>query len=465
MRPTLVLLVVGLTPRLIGPGTPNMRRLVEQGGMRPLSTVTPAVTCTVQASFMTGLMPREHGIVANGWLFRDLQEVWLWRQSNRLVGGEKIWEAGKRRDPAFTCANMFWWYNMAASHDFGVTPRPIYKADGRKLQDCYSQPPEVRDELTLALGPFPLFRFWGPATTIESSRWIGRAALHVRRTRQPTLTLVYLPHLDYGLQRLGPDHPGLASDLREIDEVVGELLEDAAKDGTRVVLLSEYGITAVRTPVHINRALRQAGLLGVRVEEGGELLDPPQSRAFAVADHQIAHIYVDRAELVPEVKRLVEGLEGVERVLDAEGKRSIGLDHERAGELVAISRPDAWFTYYYWLDDARAPDFARLVEIHRKPGYDPVELFIDPAIRVPKLALGWRLAKRSAGFRTLMDVIPLDATLVKGSHGRPTDDEEEGPLFATSEPDLLPEGPVAATAVKGLILDHVFGRSGQGGPR
>jgi predicted AlkP superfamily pyrophosphatase or phosphodiesterase len=465
MRPTLVLLVVGLTPRLIGPGTPNIRRLVEQGGMRPLSTVTPAVTCTVQASFMTGLMPREHGIVANGWLFRDLQEVWLWRQSNRLVGGEKIWEAGKRRDPAFTCANMFWWYNMAASHDVGVTPRPIYKADGRKLQDCYSQPPEVRDELTQAQGPFPLFRFWGPVTTIESSRWIGRAALHVRRTRQPTLTLVYLPHLDYGLQRLGPDHPGLASDLREIDELVGELLEDAARDGTRVVLLSEYGITAVRTPVHINRALRQAGLLGVRVEEGGELLDPPQSRAFAVADHQIAHIYVDRAELVPEVKRLVEGLEGVERVLDAEGKRAIGLDHERAGELVAISRPDAWFTYYYWLDDARAPDFARLVEIHRKPGYDPVELFIDPAIRVPKLALGWRLAKRSAGFRTLMDVIPLDATLVKGSHGRPTDDEEEGPLFATSEPDLLPEGPVAATAVKGLILDHVFGRSGQGGPR
>jgi predicted AlkP superfamily pyrophosphatase or phosphodiesterase len=465
MRPTLVLLVVGLTPRLIGPGTPNIRRLVEQGGMRPLRTVTPAVTCTVQASFMTGLLPREHGIVANGWLFRDLQEVWLWRQSNRLVGGEKIWEAGKRRDPAFTCANMFWWYNMAASHDVGVTPRPIYKADGRKLQDCYSQPPEVRDELTQALGPFPLFRFWGPATTIESSRWIGRAALHVRRTRQPTLTLVYLPHLDYGLQRLGPDHPGLAADLREIDEVVGELLEDAARDGTRVVLLSEYGITSVRTPVHINRALRQAGLLGVRVEEGGELLDPPQSRAFAVADHQIAHIYVERAELVPEVKRLVEDLEGVERVLDAEGKREAGLDHERAGELVAIARADAWFTYYYWLDDARAPDFARLVEIHRKPGYDPVELFIDPAIRVPKLALGWRLAKRSAGFRTLLDVIPLDATLVKGSHGRPTDDEEEGPLFATSEPDLLPEGPVAATAVKGLILDHVFGRSGQGGPR
>ena len=360
---------------------------------------------------------------------------------------------------------MFWWYNMAASHDIGVTPRPIYKADGRKLQDCYSQPPEVRDELTQALGPFPLFRFWGPATTIESSRWIGRAAQHVRRTRRPTLTLVYLPHLDYGLQRLGPDHPDLASDLRRSTRSWASCSMMQPRTARAWCCFRN---TASRRCAGRSTSIGRSGrrdCSAVRVEEGGELLDPPQSRAFAVADHQIAHIYVDRAELVPEVKRLVEGLEGVERVLDAEGKRQLGLDHERAGELVAIAHSDAWFTYYYWLDDARAPDFARLVEIHRKPGYDPVELFIDPAIRVPKLALGWRLAKRSAGFRTLMDVIPLDATLVKGSHGRPTDSEEEGPLFATSEPDLLPEGPVAATAVKGLILDHVFGRPGQGGPR
>ncbi len=457
MRPTLVLNVVGLTPKHLGPHTPNLSDLVRAGGMRHLATVTPAVTCTVQATFTTGLPPSGHGIVANGWLFRDLYEVWLWRQSNRLVAGEKVWEAGKRINPAFTCANLFWWYNMASSADIGVTPRPIYKADGRKIPDCYSQPPEVRDELTRALGPFPLFRFWGPATSIESSRWIARAALHVRTTRRPTLTLVYLPHLDYGLQRLGPDHPGIARDLAEVDAVAGELIEDARRDGARVVLLSEYGITAVRTPVHVNRALRRAGLLGIRVEQGGELLDPPQSRAFAVADHQVAHIYVDRPGLLPEVKALVEGLEGVERVLDAEGKRAMGLDHERAGELVAIARPDAWFTYYYWLDDARAPDFARTVEIHRKPGYDPVELFLDPAIRSPRLALGWRLTRRALGFRSLMDVIPLDAGLVKGSHGRPTDNPDQGPLFATSEPDLLPAGPVAATAVKSLILDHVFG--------
>jgi predicted AlkP superfamily pyrophosphatase or phosphodiesterase len=458
MRPTLVLDVVGLTPRLVGPHTPNISRLVEAGGMRPLATVTPAVTCTVQASLLTGLLPRDHGIVANGWLFRDVYEVWLWRQSNRLVAGEKLWEAGRRRDPRFTCANMFWWYNMASSADIGVTPRPIYKADGRKLPDCYSQPAEVRDELTRLLGPFPLFRFWGPATSIESSRWIARAAIHVRKTRAPTLSLVYLPHLDYGLQRLGPDHPGIAKDLAEIDEVVGELLDDARRDGARVVLLSEYGVTAVRTPVHVNRTLRRAGWLAVRLEEGRELLDPPQSRAFAVADHQIAHVYVDRPDLLPEVRRLLEGLEGVERVLDEAGKRDVGLDHERAGELVALARADAWFTYYYWLDDARAPDFAHLVEIHRKPGYDPVELFLDPAIRVPKLAIGSRLARRALGFRTLMDVIPLDADLVRGSHGRPTDDPQDGPLVASSEPGLLPAGPVAATAVKGLLLEHVFGR-------
>jgi predicted AlkP superfamily pyrophosphatase or phosphodiesterase len=383
-------------------------------------------------------------------------EVWLWRQSNRLVHGEKIWEAGKTRDAAFTTANLFWWYNMGASHDIGVTPRPIYKSDGRKLPDCYAQPSELRDELTRKLGTFPLFHFWGPATTIASSRWIADAALHVRRTRAPTLTLVYLPHLDYDLQRFGPDDPRVATNLAEIDAVAGDLIADAERDGARVIVLSEYGITPVSVPIHINRALREAGHLSVRVEDGGELLDVPQSRAFAVADHQIAHIYVADAALIGEVKRIVAALPGVEQVLDRTEQQAFGLDHANAGELVALARPDAWFTYYYWLDDARAPDFARMVEIHRKPGYDPVELFLDPAIRSPKLAIGWRLARRALGFRTLMDVIPLDASLVKGSHGRVTADSDTGPLFISSEARLLPDGPIAATAVKDAILTHVF---------
>ncbi len=458
MRPTVVLNVVGLVPRFVSAGrTPHIARLAQQGGMQPLTTVTPAVTCTAQSTFLTGLMPSGHGAVANGWLFRDLFEIWFWRQSNRLVAGEKVWDAGKKRDPAFTCANLFWWYNMASSADFGVTPRPMYPADGRKIPDCYASPPGLREELTGLLGRFPLFQFWGPATSIASSRWITRCALHVRATRKPTLTLVYLPHLDYNLQRLGPDHPDIACDLKEIDDVCGELIEQAGRDGARVVVLSEYGITPVSRPVHVNRALREAGFITVREELGRELLDPPQSRAFAVADHQLAHVYVQDRALVPEVRALIESLPGVERVLDDEGKRAVGLDHPRSGELVAITAADAWFTYYYWLDDARAPDFARTVEIHRKPGFDPVELFLDPRFRLPKAAIGWRLAKRALGFRTLLDVIPLDATLVKGSHGRPTDDPRDGPVFITSDPALAPAGPVAATEVKACILEHVFG--------
>src|SRR5262245_17158164 len=457
MHPTVVILVAGLAPRHLGPDTPALASFARAGAMRPLRTVTPAVTCSVQATFITGTLPREHGAVANGWLFRDLMEVWLWRQSNRLIAGEKIWEAGKQRDAAFTTANLFWWYNMAATHDIGVTPRPIYKSDGRKLPDCYTQPSALRDELTHELGAFPLFEFWGPATSIASSRWIAGAALHVRRTRAPTLTLVYLPHLDYDLQRFGPDDPRIEKSLAEIDAVAGDLVADAARDGARVIVLSEYGITSVSTPIYVNRALREAGLIGVRLEDGGEILDVPQCRAFALADHQIAHIYVAEPGLVTEVKRIVAALPGVEHVLDRAEQRAFGLDHARSGELVALARADAWFTYYYWLDDNFAPDFARLVEIHRKPGYDPVELFVDPAIRSPKLAIGWRLARRALGFRTLLDVIPLDATLVKGSHGRLIDDTQAGPVFISSEPRLLADGPVAATSVKDLILGHVFG--------
>jgi predicted AlkP superfamily pyrophosphatase or phosphodiesterase len=458
MHPTVVINVVGLTPALLGPHTPNLHRFAAKGCLRPLTTITPAVTCSVQATFVTGAAPRDHGIVGNGWLFRDLMEIWLWRQSNRVVAGERVWDAAKARDARFTCANLFWWYAMAASTDIAVTPRPIYKADGRKLPDCYSVPSELRSELTRKLGLFPLFRFWGPATSIESSRWIAEAAAHVLATRDPTLTLVYLPHLDYGLQRLGPDHPGIAKDLSEIDTVAGALIDRAEALGRRIIVLSEYGIAPVSRPIHLNRALREAGLLSVREEDGGEILDSPLSRAFALADHQIAHVYVRNADDIPAVRAVLERLPGVAEILDRTAQAAHGLDHERAGELVVLSAPDAWFTYYYWLDDACAPDFARMVDIHKKPGYDPAELFIDPAIRWPKLAIGWRLLRKALGFRTLMDLIPLDATLVKGSHGRADTPLEHGPVFLSSAPHLVPEGAVDARAVKGLMLSHVFDR-------
>ncbi|CAN5704854.1 alkaline phosphatase family protein [soil metagenome] len=456
MKRTVVLNVVGLTPDLLGEATPHLQALVRQGGMRPLRTVLPAVTCSVQSTFTTGLLPRDHGCVANGWYFRDTAEVRLWQQSNRLVKGEKIWEAARERDPAFTCAKLFWWYNMYSSADYSVTPRPLYPADGRKSPDIYAEPAELRDELTAKLGQFPLFNFWGPKANIRSSRWIADCARYVYDTRRPTLTLVYLPHLDYNLQRLGPDHPDIQRDLREIDAVCGELIAHVQQDGARVIVLSEYGITPVSGTVHINRVLREAGLLRIKPEVGREMLDSGASEAFAVADHQIAHVYVRSPSRIPQVKQLLEGVSGIEAVLDEEGKRAHGLDHPRSGELVAISAADRWFSYYYWLDDARAPDFARTVDIHRKPGYDPVELFVDPMLRAPALKVGWTLTKKALGFRYLMDVIPLDASLVKGSHGRIIDSSAAGPLFISSEASLLPEGEVVAIQVKELALQHVF---------
>lgn len=461
MTPTLVLLVVGLTPRLLGPHTPRLAAMAAAGGVRPLATVLPAVTCTVQSTLVTGLLPRGHGAVANGWYFRDLAEVWLWRQSNRLVAGEKVWEAGKKRDPAFTAANMFWWYNMYSSVDISATPRPMYPADGRKIPDHYTEPAELHDELDRALGSFPLFQFWGPATDIASSRWIAGATAHVLASRRPTLTLCYLPHLDYGLQKWGPDpaDPRVAADLRAIDALAGELIDRARGLGARVLVVSEYGIVPVRDAVWINRVLREAGLVRVRLELGREQLDAGASKAFALADHQLAHVYLQDGAEAGRVKDLLERTPGIARVLDAAGKAEVGLDHPRSGELVALAEPDRWFAYPWWLDDARAPDFARTVDIHRKPGYDPLELFLDPAQPLVKGKIAAKLALRRLGFRTLLDVIPIRPTsLVKGSHGLLTERPEDGPLVISSEPRLLGDGPVAATAFKELVLQHVFAR-------
>ena len=459
MHRTVVLNVVGLAPHLLGDHTPHLSSLISSGSMRPLTTVMPAVTCSVQSTLVTGSMPSEHGCVANGWYFRDQSEVWLWRQSNKLVSGEKIWDAARRRDPTFTSAKLFWWYNMYSTADFTITPRPMYPADGRKLPDIYTQPISLRDSLQKQLGQFPLFNFWGPTADIVSSQWITNSAKYVDAEFKPTLNLIYLPHLDYNLQRLGPSSAEAKEDVRQIDEICGDLIDYFSNMGVRIVVLSEYGMTDVTDAVHINRVLRKAGLIAVREEMGHELLDPGASEAFALADHQLAHVYVRQARRIDEVKALLETVSGIETVLDAEGKRTAGLDHERSGELVAISEADRWFSYYYWLDDDRAPDFARTVEIHRKPGYDPVELFLDPELRAPKAKIGWKLLQKTLGFRTLMDLIPLDATLVKGSHGRLTDDPAAGPLLISSMPDVLPDQP-HATDVKDIVLDHVFEFSG-----
>ncbi|MHC3389161.1 nucleotide pyrophosphatase/phosphodiesterase family protein [Streptomyces lavendulocolor] len=451
--PLLVLDVVGLTPRLLE-HMPRLRSLARSGSHAPLGTVLPAVTCAAQSTFLTGALPSGHGIVGNGWYFRELGDVLLWRQHNGLVGGDKLWDAARRAHPGYTVANICWWYAMGADTDITVTPRPVYYADGRKEPDCYTRPPALHDELTGTLGTFPLFHFWGPGAGIASSRWIVDATRHVLRTRGPDLALSYLPHLDYDLQRYGPDDPRAHRAATELDSVMAPLLDDAEAEGRTVVALSEYGITRVDRHVDINRALRRAGLLEVHTQDGMEYLDPTTSRAFAVADHQIAHVYVrhpENPENLAAARAALADLPGIDTLLDDEGKKAHGLDHPRSGELVALAAPDAWFTYYYWLDDARAPDFARLVEIHRKPGYDPVELFMDPLDPYVRVKAATALARKKLGMRYRMAVVPLDPSPVRGSHGRLPPSDDEGPLIVCSTPRALP-GRVAATDVKALLL-------------
>jgi predicted AlkP superfamily pyrophosphatase or phosphodiesterase len=459
MRRLLVLNVVGVTHQMLGPNTPHLKQLADDGFSRPMGTVLPAVTCTAQSTLLTGTLPRSHGIVANGWYFRDLAEVWLWRQSNRLVHGTRVYDEARWRDPTYTIAKMFWWYNMYANVNWSMTPRPSYPADGRKLFDSYSQPAELRDELQKQLGVFPLHRFWGPTADIRSSRWIADASIEVMRQYQPSLTLVYLPHLDYGLQRLGPNDPRIADDLRLVDAEAGKCIAAAKEIDAEIIVVSEYAITEVSRPVHINRVLRRHGYVTARREPlGWETLDCGACRAFAVSDHQVAHVYVQRPEDIKAVKLLLSQTDGIDMVLDRSEQREFGLDHERSGELVAVSAPDSWFTYYFWEDDRLAPDYARTIDIHRKPGYDPVELFIDPKLIMPRLRIARRLTQKFLGFRYYMDVIGLDASIVKGSHGRlptPGQEETESPIFISSSRDIEMDD-IPMTAVKDLMLRLQF---------
>jgi len=486
---TAVINVVGLTESLIGEHTPKIREFLQRGAKANIVPAFPAVTCTAQSNYVTGTTPSQHGIVGNGWYHRELVEVQFWKQSNHIVHGKKIWDELRALDPKFTCAKLFWWYNMYSTADYSITPRPMYPADGRKFFDIYSSPYSIREEIKKELGEFPFPTFWGPAAGIKTpqgeadacSRWIAESAKWIENKYSPTLNLIYLPHLDYNLQRHGPFgvppssgssirsndatllntdrlkpelqtlNPAIIPDLRAIDAIVGDLISFFEKRGVQIILLSEYGITNVDTPIHLNRLFRQQGWITIKNELGLELLDYGASKVFAVADHQVAHIYLNDSSMENKVRELLEKTSGVEKVLGREEKIAAGIQHERAGDLIAVAKENAWFTYYYWLNDALAPDFARCVDIHRKPGYDPVELFLGPKIPAVKLKILWRLLQKKLGFRMLMDVIPLDATLVKGSHGRIPESEKDFPVFITSRNELLPSGRLQSTDVYQLI--------------
>ncbi|MCF2500910.1 alkaline phosphatase family protein [Dyadobacter chenhuakuii] len=453
MNKTVVIDIVGLSANLIGEHTPFLAKYLKNRHLTPIKPVLPAVTTTSQSTYITGKWPAENGIVGNGWYDREDSEIKFWKQSNKLVKGEKIWDAAKKLDPNFTCAKMFWWYNMYSTADFSVTPRPQYHADGVKAPDCYAYPPELRDELQKDLGQFPLFNFWGPNANIKSTKWIADSSMWVEKKHNPTLTLIYLPHLDYCLQKFGPDFSKISNELKEIDDVVAELIQFYEARNAKIILLSEYGINPVSNPIHINRILRNEGLISVRTERWYELLDAGISKAFATADHQIAHVYLNDESVKDQVINALKKVPGIDLILDREAQKAYHIDHERAGDLVIMAKPDSWFTYYYWLDDTKAPDYAHLVDIHRKPGYDPVEMFMDPKNPLIKLRAGYKLARKLMGFRYLMDVIPLDATLVKGSHGSIHVPKEYYPILVT---DSAPEKPeIEAVDVYDVIWKHL----------
>jgi len=445
MKKTVVIDVVGLSLSIIGEHMPFLKNYISKNNLSTIDPMLPAVTTAVQSTYITGKWPSEHGIVGNGWYDREDCEIKFWKQSNKLVHAEKIWEKAKKLDPNFTCAKMFWWYNMYSSADFAVTPRPNYLADGRKIPDCYSHPAELRDKLQKELGQFPLFQFWGPGANIKSTQWIADASILTDKWHDPTLSPIYLPHLDYCLQKFGPDTSKIADELKAIDAVIAQLVNYFESKNAQIIILSEYGIAPVNNPIHLNRLFRENDLLQIRMERGLELLDPGASKAFVVADHQVAHVYINDPSVTNKVKGLLEKVPGIELILDKTAQQTYHIDNDRSGDLVLMADAESWFTYYFWLDDAVAPDYARAVDIHKKPGYDPVEMFITS-----KLRAGYKLLRKKVGLRYVMDVIPLDATLIKGSHGRVGTPTEFHPVIISGK--SLNKN-ISATGVYNAIWD------------
>ena len=449
MQPLVILNTVGLTSRVL----PLAPRLHALGWSRPLREVLPAVTCSAQASMLTGKLPQEHGIVGNGWLFRDTMEIRFWQQSNRLLQAEPIYATLQKR--GVRCAKLFWWFNQGAAVDLAVTPKPHYGADGSKAFDVQSYPEAWAANLTKKLGAFPFPSFWGPMAGLPCTQWIARCAAEVLSAEggPPQLTLVYLPHLDYEPQRLGPHACDWKKLVGELDAACEPVLDAAKKIGAAVWVVNEYTHVPVDLPIYLNRVLRQAGMLMARDGPFGEQLEIYASQAFAVCDHQIAHVYLSHQDLTTKVRELIAHQPGVDRIYAGEERADIGLNHERAGDLVVLAKPKAWFAYPFWLDDRHAPDYARTVDIHRKPGYDPCELFFDPTLLWPKgRAIGKVLLKK-LGIRTLVDVIPLDASLVRGSHGLRVSDPEDRPVFIGTGP-ATDQAFVEQTTIRDRILRH-----------
>lgn len=445
MKKRILIEVPGFSRRLL-PWAPKLQAWAEQHITQSFKPCSPALTLPSHASLTTGLPPEQHGVWANGSYYRDLNKVEMWPQSENVINdSQRIWHAAKKENPDFKCFKYFFWPGMNSDADLYGNVRPIYYADGRKSGDVYLNRPGLAAELEQKLGPFPLFKFWGPGTSIESSQWILDSASYCLEREDFDLSMIYLPHLDYKQQSHGPHHPDIKKEVEDLDAILSAFIERHQAEYD-FIILSSYHIAAVDSPIHINRILRQHGLLQALSNAAGELIDYGESRAFSVSDHQIAQIYVKDHRDREAVKELLNAIDGIDQIQQPQAETI------NRPDFICYAKPGAWFSYYYWLDDRSAPDFARSVAIHAKCGYDPCEMLIDPTLRWPKLKIAKNLCKKMLGMRYLMDLTPLDASLVKGSHGLAPTSAEEQPICLRSfggnrETDKLDAADVARLLV------------------
>jgi predicted AlkP superfamily pyrophosphatase or phosphodiesterase len=435
-QPLILLSIPGLREKDVA-AMPQLREMTAAGQIADLVPSFPCVTCPVEANMTTGRLPNAHGVVANGFYWPQRRQVEMWTSPNECIDRPQIWDILGHADGGLTSAVWFMRHTKGCDADYVCTEAPIHNPDGSESLWCYTRPIELYGTLRDELGDFPLRHFWGPLTNIQSTAWIAASARLAATQWEPDFFHIYLPHLDYAAQRAGPDSPAAAKAVAELDDVLGRLhhaMGEAYGPGLLWLVAGEYAITPVDHVSYPNRVLRQAGLLAVRDGADGEHLDLEASRAWAMADHQFSHVFVagGDAAVAAQVAELFRGQPGIAEVLVGDQRGRYLLDHPRSGEVILISAPNSWQAYYWWLSDDRAPAFARTVDIHRKPGYDPVELFVDPATRS----------------------IPLDAALVKGSHGAPAVDARQRTVMLASEP-ILPPGPTLAdTDVFGIVLRH-----------
>ena len=444
----LVLFVPGLRQADLA-RMPALATLAAQGQCVPLAPGFPAVTCPVQATLTTGTVPAAHGIVANGLFDRARRHLEMWISPDSVHRAPRIWDVVKRTRPDLRTAAWFLLQSKHATADLVCLPAPKHNPDGTETMWCHTNPEPLYVDLREKLGEFPLHKFWGPVAGIEATRWIARSFVEASRPAPPHLACVYLPHLDYAAQRTGPDSPQAHAACGELDTEIAALVADfggiVGPERLTVIVVGEYAIRPVRRAVFPNRILREAGLLAVRDTAEGEILDVADSAAWALADHQVCHVYLrDGADtrLRSDVVALFRGAGGVGRVLVGDDLVAAGLAAapaqgagSRCGDVVLESDLDAWFAYPYWLDDARAPAFARTIDIHRKPGYDPLELHLDRSA-LPVIA------------------IPLDTALVQGSHGAVDPAAPHETVFIASRPDVASTPVLAMPEIAGLILNR-----------